>query len=273
LVSVSITHKDRPGLEIDFVGKSFSRPEPLRVLSALYYRPAGLQAFTEQADKRLGRRNIKGKSAPGFEVSAQKIDSNAGPGTVRFWLDPDSSLPVRVEIVKEPLLSPFRKSTEAFEDFEWNQAPEKWFALKPPAQFKDETPAPPSPALVAKTTAQRTEQAVEGLKTFAKHARGKYPQVEIVYPDVVEKQLLDLYAKAGQERDQEFDRVVSGLKAVSYILLHNADAKYHGKAVSPGDTDKVLLRWRRDDGRFRVIFGDLRVQDLHEAGLKKLEGK
>jgi RNA polymerase sigma factor (sigma-70 family) len=274
LVSVSVTHQDRPGLQIDHLRKTFSRPEPLRVLSPLYYQPARLAALADRADRQLDKRDIKGKSAPGFEVAAQTVDPDAGPGKVRFWIDPDSKLPLRVEVVEEPLLSTLQKASLCvLEDFEWNQPSEKWFALKPPARYKDETPSLPDLARAAEVTKDMTERIVKGLKTFAKHAGGKYPQVEIVYPDVVGKQLLDLYAKAGQERDQEFERAVEGLGAVSRVLLQSTDAKYYGKAVGPDDKDKVLLRWKRDDGRFRVIFGDLRVEDVDEAGLKKLEGK
>jgi hypothetical protein len=63
------------------------------------------------------------------------------------------------------------------------------------------------------------------------------------------------------------------LGALSYVLLQNADAKYYGQAVCPDDKNKVRVRWRRDGGRFRVIFGNLRVEDVDEASLKKLEGK
>ena len=41
----------------------------------------------------------------------------------------------------------------------------------------------------------------------------------------------------------------------------------------PADADKVLLRWKLDSGNYRVIFGDLKIEDVTPAKLKELEAK
>jgi hypothetical protein len=43
--------------------------------------------------------------------------------------------------------------------------------------------------------------------------------------------------------------------------------------VGPSDKDKVLLRWKLDDGRYEVIFGDLRFETVTAQRLHDLEGK
>ncbi len=48
---------------------------------------------------------------------------------------------------------------------------------------------------------------------------------------------------------------------------------YYGQTVGPKDKDKVLLRWKLDDGRYEVIFGDLRAETVTAERLHKLEGK
>jgi hypothetical protein len=46
---------------------------------------------------------------------------------------------------------------------------------------------------------------------------------------------------------------------------------YYGKTVGPQDKDKVLLRWKLDDGRYEVIFGDLRAEAVTAERLRALE--
>ena len=51
------------------------------------------------------------------------------------------------------------------------------------------------------------------------------------------------------------------------------DVAYYGTTVRLNDKDKVLLRWRLDDGRYEVIFGDLRSETVTAERLHALEGK
>jgi hypothetical protein len=60
---------------------------------------------------------------------------------------------------------------------------------------------------------------------------------------------------------------------IAYILTKNPDAAYYGKTVGPKDKDKVLMRWKLDDGRYQVIFGDLRAEKATAERLRALEGK
>jgi hypothetical protein len=41
--------------------------------------------------------------------------------------------------------------------------------------------------------------------------------------------------------------------------------EYFGATVKPGDTEAVLLQWKADDGRRRVIYGDLRAETVNSA--------
>ena len=47
----------------------------------------------------------------------------------------------------------------------------------------------------------------------------------------------------------------------------------YGNTVGPKDKGKVLLRWKLDDGRYEVIFGDLRAETVTAERLLALEGK
>ena len=62
--------------------------------------------------------------------------------------------------------------------------------------------------------------------------------------------------------------VFAGLQEVLSILARNRDAAYYGKTIGPKDKDKVLLRWKLDDGRYEVIFGDLRAETVAAEKLR-----
>jgi hypothetical protein len=48
---------------------------------------------------------------------------------------------------------------------------------------------------------------------------------------------------------------------------------YSGATVTAADVDKVLLRWKLDDGRYRVIFGDLRIEDVDAKRMAELKAE
>ena len=65
----------------------------------------------------------------------------------------------------------------------------------------------------------------------------------------------------------------AGFAWINSILRDNADAAYYGKAVGPNDQDKVLLRWKLDDGNYRVIYGDLKSETVTAERLKAIESR
>jgi hypothetical protein len=85
--------------------------------------------------------------------------------------------------------------------------------------------------------------------------------------------------RAGTEADWknpayvECNAAILGMGWINMIQRRNADSAYHGKTVSPADNDKVLFRWRLDNGEYRVIFGDLHHETVAIAKLNALEAK
>jgi outer membrane lipoprotein-sorting protein len=271
LIEQSVMPNDKPGLDIDHRAEAYRRLEPLkgsRSMSPLLLM-GRLAGFSGQADRVLEPRQLNGVAAPGFEIAITKIDPDVGDGTLRLWTDPKSKLPLRVEVTKEAAY------TMVWDDFRWNLPSDQWFTVEPPAAYQDKTPAPQDVEKI-------TKDIVNGLKTFARYCGGKYPQVKMVYGDVTSEELNKSAGlpprspptdKALQEVYAECLRASVGFGQINVLQRHSADAVYHGKTVGPQDKDKVLFRWKLNDGRFRVIFGDLRVQDVDEAALGKLERK
>ena len=64
-----------------------------------------------------------------------------------------------------------------------------------------------------------------------------------------------------------------GFNEIAAIWEYNPDPVYNGKTVGAKDQDKVLLRWKLDDGRYEVLFGDLRAETVTAERLRGLEGK
>ena len=46
------------------------------------------------------------------------------------------------------------------------------------------------------------------------------------------------------------------------LVDEQREPEYFGATVEPGDSAAALLRWRLDDGRYRVIYGDLRAETV-----------
>jgi predicted Ser/Thr protein kinase len=68
---------------------------------------------------------------------------------------------------------------------------------------------------------------------------------------------------ATRKEQKKLTRQVSAmLTFYRQLLVEDRELEYFGATVEPGDPDAVLLRWKLDDGSFRVIYGDLRVETL-----------
>ena len=121
--------------------------------------------------------------------------------------------------------------------------------------------------------------AIKGLKLFSDNF-GKYPTSlekkafrqefkKLMPPDPNSyKELSD------EERTRRTNYDLS-LAAPSFFYgkLFNKknDPAYHGETVKPGDVDEVLLRWKLDDGQYRVIYGDLHAETVSPEKLAELE--
>ncbi len=55
------------------------------------------------------------------------------------------------------------------------------------------------------------------------------------------------------------------------LVQEKRDPMYYGENVTLCDSDLILLRWRLDDGKYRVIFGDLDQKDVSAEQLAEWE--
>ena len=182
---------------------------------------------------------------------------------------------------------------EEVSNFQWNiDLDPKLFEATPPAGYRDVTPK-------ALTSGDPDVQITAALKSYVRC--GRYPTkgqrtsdkdwiaILISSSDVMQGMLergeMPFQVKADSEQKQlhaekiakeELARIAKnreGYLQLWAIIDAGRDFAYYGTTVGPKDKGKVLLRWKLDDGRYEVVFGDLRSETVTAERLRALEGK
>jgi hypothetical protein len=241
---------------------------------------ARLGDFKGQAEPIPAPKEIRGVRADGFTVPWSSVvgDDTHADAKIQVWLDPAVTLPVRVDLVG---LGPPGSPVMRMENFQWGPQDGKLFRAAIPAGYTKI----PTDNFKAD---QITEYVVYGLATFAKYNGGKYPAVKYVYGDEQGEALRTLMGMPGDAlgwaqprkglkwpnpKDGEFAHGSYGLSWINSIQRDFAEGVYNGKTVTPRDSGKVLVRWRLDDGDYRVIFGDLTSATVSPSRLREIEAR
>ena len=192
---------------------------------------------------------------------------------VKLWVDVKTFLPVRLE---EDVVTV--KDTHIHQlcyDFRWN-------VIVNSADFEPNIPDDYTSQMgdfIIPATSE--ENAVKGLKLFG--------DLLDKYPDVLERQMMeetlkewrqafgDIDSYDGLSNDEKTERTSKlVLVAVTFdfyamLVSEDRDPAYYGEVVHPGEADKVLIRWKLDNGQYRVIFGDLSAKAVSAEELAELE--
>jgi outer membrane lipoprotein-sorting protein len=223
-------------------------------------------------------KEIRGVKAQGFTVPWTSIvgDDSHADAKIHVWLDPATTLPVRVDLVG---LDPRGSLVMRLENFQWGTQDPKLFDASIPAGY---TKIPTSDVKADEIT----EYVVYGLSTFAKYNNGRYPAVKFVYGDEQGEALRKLMGmsrdalgwvkpskdlKWSKTKEGEFAHGSFGLSWINSIQRDFPEGVYNGNTVTPQDARKVLVRWQLDDGDYRVIFGDLTRATVSPSRLRQLE--
>jgi len=262
----------KDGIHIDHKSKEFHRAPTRRGHMTPLMIFEGLSKYSGQADRELGKKQINGKEARGFVIEIEKVDPDVHSGTLEVWIDAESNQPLELEF---EITTAMPSGTMRMVDFRWNvDLDRKLFEPTPPEGYTDTTREPPG-------LDEQIGKIKEALKLFAELSGGHYPRVKMIYGDVTRDQMREMagfkeHVTMEQRRGKMFKRIQDatwGLATINTILRDNSDAAYHGREVGPKDKDRVLLRWKLDDGQYQVIYGDLRSESVNEESLRTLEGK
>lgn len=221
------------------------------------------QRLAEIEHERLGYEKIDGRELVGIRARGHDlVPELMDEAEFTVWADPDTKWPVRIDIVGTSFDGEMRKRVR-FYDFQWNlQVPEETFRPEVPATFD----------MVEGVELEIDEDhAIEGLRDFARVAGGRYP------PTLAYEQLTpEMWRIMGRRvLSTKVLPVVHKMRATCEFygkLVHeDKDPVYFGERVRPGEADRVLMRWRLERDKYRVLFGDLRVDDVDGASLLELE--
>ncbi len=259
---ITILHRTKTFLR----SPAFPKPVPSSSLDDL----ESLGRFSRKADRELGTKEINGKKAHGFQIDMNKMDPDYSlPGLAEIWIDAESNLPVLVRYEQKWLGI---SMTLQMTDIQWNiDLDAKLFDPTPPEGYADATPKPP-------TLEEQANQISGALKVYAEASRGSYPHERAFDSSVIVYnlcQMLGLARRPTSNEDKDRTRLAkaeAGFDQIRTLEVYNAGFAYYGKTVGPNDKDKVLLRWKLDDGRYEVIFGDLRSETVTAKRLRELEG-
>ncbi|MGB2806274.1 MAG: LamG domain-containing protein [Sedimentisphaerales bacterium] len=231
----------------------------------------------------LGRSVIDGVVVEGFEATDPALYGGAmgGSAKISLWVDVVTWLPVLTEMDIE--LSEQMRIQGVIYDYQWDiQVDEAEFEPVIPQNFK------PFTTDSLKMPSMSEVGAVEGLKLFAE-LTGKYPEdlnmmtlmqqvgkLRNSQSPVAEqfRQKLE-QAESDEERVAAIMEITQPIQSIGmfYMMLvqDKKDPAYYGETVTPEFPHAVLMRWRAEDGSYRVIFGDLTVADVTAAELAELE--
>jgi hypothetical protein len=204
----------------------------------------------------IGTKEINGVAARGIEVTDPAMWAGEyEEGSVRLWVDASTHWPIMIE-------REFKSDEgkvhvrETYRDFKWNPSLSKEdFDFEVPDNYG---------TLDFGETKEGEEGVIEGLRAYAKLSGGRYPSDPAFDTAASEirkdrDRLIEEDAW-GPEEIKEFFKVRGLSIFYADLVKEGVEVEYFGDSVRALDYDKVLMRWKLDDGRWRVIYGDLRTE-------------
>ncbi|MDT8300897.1 MAG: LamG domain-containing protein [Sedimentisphaerales bacterium] len=244
-----------------------------------FYDPRKLlEEFMKYDYKKLGRSTIDGIKVEGIECSDPKIAKGVsaeiagemvGNVVARLWADVENDLPVRLQI------EVFSKDGEKILDMVTYRY--QWDIKIDPGEFEPDIPD--DYKLVADVELSADEQSViEGLGFFAEYVGGRYPS-EMSAMAMGRELRAGLLATFGGEppwppKPGDEKRVFGlemSIRFCAGLVMEDKDFAYYGNKVTAEFPHAVLMRWKIEDDKYRIIFADLTARDVTPTELAQLE--
>ncbi len=231
----------------------------------------------------LGKSTINDIEVEGFETTDPAYAGGMAEDVkVTLWVDVESWLPVRVEM--DMKMNEQIQMEGVMDDFVWGLRVDasEFVPVIPP----DYTTILPGGF---KMPSFNEETAIEGLRFFA-DSMGKYPEkldmmtlTQSSARSVAESVMSPIIQQKGdvnnlsQEQTQKIREIMQPTQSLMgfYMMLvqDKKEPVYYGDVVSPGEADKVLLRWKTGENEYRVIYGDLSAETVDGQVLAELESQ
>jgi hypothetical protein len=245
----------------------------------------------------LGRDVIDGIAVEGIAVSDPALLGGMYESLhLEFWADVETGLPVQMKMNVSLTMS------GKVMDMEMIMYDYQFGIEVDPAEFVPEIGEDYTPFPTMTMPKKDGSSAIDGLKKFAEIA-GKYPKdikfmnvfseiQEIQGEKLKQETLARKKAWEGMTEDQkkadkeasmaafaarQIEMLEENMPMMSIgqfymrLVQEKRDPKYYGENVTPEDSDAILLRWRLDNGKYRVVFGDLDQRDISAEQLAEWE--
>jgi outer membrane lipoprotein-sorting protein len=231
---------------------------------------AMVKEFRSNEYTELGRSVIDGIEVEGYESTEPNIVQNMlGNVRGRLWVDVQTKLPIRFDI--EVLDKKGEKTMEmSIFDFEWDiEVEADVFIVNIPDDYK----------LLADIEMGGDEKGiVEGLSLFAELTGGKYPSdlnMMTISQELSQAMITGFGGSQNEQPNQEqLQKLVNLQLAGAFYTTKAAEGKdpaYYGDKVTAEFPHAVLMRWEITDNTYRVIFGDLTIEEASSEELAELE--
>ncbi len=221
----------------------------------------------------LGRDNINGIEVEGIEVKnpafAEGVFENL---VVRLWVDIETTAPLLLEM----------EAATAENDVQIEILMEQFELILElePNYFEPNIPADYTLMTGIEGTDSKTseEKTIQGLQAFAEITYGKYPSSLAIVTAMTEAGKALKESGRDPNDEEEVNRMMSNMISMpaastfyAELVRTNKDVIYYGDKVTAEDIGMVLMRWRISENEYRIIFGDLRVENVTAEELAELE--
>jgi hypothetical protein len=222
--------------------------------------------FTSVKYVKIGRSVIDGVEVEGIATEGPEVGMGMfEKAEGKLWVDVKTDLPVRMEI--SGTLPDNKGNIEmSMGGFDWsNRIDPSQFVLNIPDDYKQ----------MGGTIAVGTpgeESLLKGLRTYAEMFDGKYPKalnMMTLTQDTAKAAATKMGATKSRDMpDGMMQKMMDiQLAAQSYtkLVTEGKSPEYFGETVTAADVDQVLLRWKSEAGKVKVVYGDLRVEEVADT--------
>jgi hypothetical protein len=237
-----------------------------------------VEEFMKYDYTEIGRSTMDGIEVEGIECRdpgiARGTPANITGGMIgnvvaRLWADVENDLPVKLQI------EVFSKDGEKVFDMVTYEY--QWDITLDSREF---VPVIPDDyELVADVELSADEKSViEGLSFFAEYTNGRYPS-DLSAMTMTRELRAGLLATFGGDppwppKPGDTQRAVSlemSIRFYAGLVIEDKDPAYYGSKVTTEFPHAVLMRWKTEDNKYRVIFADLTARDVSVGELAQLE--
>ena len=233
-------------------------PEEIRGKGGNYFNYiAKLRKLIKGSDRPLGEKEIDGRMAHGFRVTnmGQEMD---------VWIDPETELP----LLMEGELPGHGKMTMT--DFAFDvELGDELFDLTVPDGYTERKVVIPEGEVTE-------DDLIEGLRALASHNNNAFPPVPTVTPEIVKNLMEEAKQRPKGKRISKEEQVEPAqdlaVKLVRMLIFVQAKVgetwRYAGGGVQLGDAETPVCWYKPEDSAtYRVVYGDLHVEDVREEDL------